>query len=410
MLKKHQREAVLDIIDKNYCAILADEMGLGKTITAISAAVSSGAKRVFVLCPAGIMENWRCEIQKFENVETVFFIESYDTFKNKAYSPNCDFLILDESHYIKNPNSGRFKAVKKYFLHVKNKLLLSGTPVMNRPAELWTQLYLLHSGKYINYTHFVRYFNGGIKVGRSLICTRPTNCAELKRTLKKFLIARKFNDVYNIPPIQQIYVRHAKPEKYDLEAKALGKELAKIQTNKSLVLFNEHRRKLAMRRASRDAKIINSLDGKVLVFCHHIDVLDTMAEELGAIKITSKDSAAVRVQKVNQWKNSNVKCLCGTIGTIGTGLNMEFCSNVWFMECAWTPGLMEQCVGRVRRLTNFDNEIKSYVSFTRDTVEEAMIKLVAKKDNNISSLMKKSDVLKELYNQFYGGMISWKQK
>lgn len=128
--------------------ILADEMGLGKTVTAIGVInASPGIKVVQIICPAFLKLNWQNEINVWLcNKSVDIRIDSYHNTANlveqHVYNKlhPIDILIVDEAHYIKNPESQRTQNVEKLAVYANKVILLTGTPMENRPIELWPLL------------------------------------------------------------------------------------------------------------------------------------------------------------------------------------------------------------------------------------------------------------------------------
>ena len=130
--------------------LLADEMGLGKTISAIGLINAMRAMRVLVIAPAGLALNWKNELDEWlvklpgQSIRVVSYAKAYrDIAELPAVLFHWDLLIVDEAHYIKNPKSARSQAVKRIARNAKRKLLLTGTPIENRPVELWPLLQIV---------------------------------------------------------------------------------------------------------------------------------------------------------------------------------------------------------------------------------------------------------------------------
>lgn len=163
-------------------ALIADEMGLGKTAEAIAWLWLQPRLRPVVICvPASIKIQWRRELARWLDidpdcitvmqgrrrsaVETDLSILNYDILKPRmpdleALSPKC--VIFDESHFIKSSAAARSKAAFSLSTlpSVSSVLALTGTPILNRPAELWHQLRCINQNLFPNfYTFGNRYCN-----------------------------------------------------------------------------------------------------------------------------------------------------------------------------------------------------------------------------------------------------------
>ena len=159
VLYDHQKEAV-EYVMRRFAggkgSVLAYEMGLGKTF--IGMGVASHFEEVFVFIPAYLKHSW---VDTFEYVHIPLptFI-SYDA-RSYPKIPAHALVILDESQYIKNRDSARWKRMGPSVKACKNRLLLTGTPLLNRHEELWTQMRLM--GYRTSWMEFTKRYCGGRK-------------------------------------------------------------------------------------------------------------------------------------------------------------------------------------------------------------------------------------------------------
>lgn len=198
-LKPHQKIGALNCIDlDNYCLFF--EQGTGKTATAIAAICNTPSekmRKVLIVCPKNCRLNWQNEIYKFstlkaratilrggqltrvkllfdalekgdDGAEFTAAIITYETFVNMSkilMHAHWDFMILDESHYIKSPNTQRTKAMLAARNFSTRRLELTGTPIDKSMLDLYTQLeFAEHGGSgFSNYHAFKRYY-GKFKV------------------------------------------------------------------------------------------------------------------------------------------------------------------------------------------------------------------------------------------------------
>ena len=158
-----QREGIKFAVKHKRC-LIADEMGLGKTVQAIGLINELGCHPVLIVCPASLKLNWKNELERWlhhaegepthkigiingnkwaENTE--ISIISYDLLKKyrqQIRAHKWGLLVCDESHYIKNEKANRTeeilgsKTVEP--IQADRVLFLTGTPILNRPSELWT--------------------------------------------------------------------------------------------------------------------------------------------------------------------------------------------------------------------------------------------------------------------------------
>jgi SNF2 family DNA or RNA helicase len=187
----HQREGSKFLHD-NDRAGLFDEQGLGKSkqlIDAVSTGINAGfIKGAVIVCPNGLKSNWAAEVQKFSNLpfavfgsgrserrsafaamRAAFYIINYEAVPAEMASLRALLqfkpmaLILDESHRIKTPEAKITKAIHNLRTHAKRRYILSGTPVANKPDDLWSQMYFLDDGEALGDTFeaFQKNFKAG---------------------------------------------------------------------------------------------------------------------------------------------------------------------------------------------------------------------------------------------------------
>lgn len=137
----YQRDGIEYALKKKR-AIIADEMGLGKTVQAIGVInEASDVRSVLVICPVGLKLNWWREIDTWisPSREPYIDVAAYSELK-KIRTAKYDMVIIDEAHLIKNPKTQRAKEVERLVRGAIRVLALTGTPIENRIAELWTLL------------------------------------------------------------------------------------------------------------------------------------------------------------------------------------------------------------------------------------------------------------------------------
>src|SRR5581483_12510879 len=170
-LRPYQEEGVRFLVGRDLDAILADEMGLGKTVMTIVAVLAADA-RALVVGPANVLYNWADEVARFTdeaplvyhqqrwigNLGGRFMLTTYDALRNlDPADPQVagrDVLILDEAHYIRNPETQRARLVKA--LPQRRRLLLTGTPLVNGIDDYYELLEQVDHGRFQSRAEFSR--------------------------------------------------------------------------------------------------------------------------------------------------------------------------------------------------------------------------------------------------------------
>ncbi|MFW6082761.1 MAG: DEAD/DEAH box helicase, partial [Chloroflexota bacterium] len=200
ILRPYQRAGIhwlTWLIEHHLHGLLADDMGLGKTIQAAAAlrhARESSESRLhsLIVCPKSVIRHWSRELRKCDlwlqvyeyigsNRDRDMWTRSVPGVAISTYATAARdvdiisqiplfFLVLDESTKIKNPDTQRAQAVKS--LNAAHRIALSGTPVENRPAELWSVFDFLMRGHLGRYGTFQREFEAPILEGRKSAAQR----------------------------------------------------------------------------------------------------------------------------------------------------------------------------------------------------------------------------------------------
>lgn len=154
-LLPYQRDGIVKAIRKynegSKGVLLADEMGLGKTIQAIgiiNELYPNHVARVLVVCPLSLRLNWLRELERWHTSMSAITVTHYEALAKLTEKRPWDMLIIDEAHFVKNPDSKRGKLVAKLAKEAKRVLLLTGTPITNRPVELWPLLMIVDPARW----------------------------------------------------------------------------------------------------------------------------------------------------------------------------------------------------------------------------------------------------------------------
>jgi SWI/SNF-related matrix-associated actin-dependent regulator 1 of chromatin subfamily A len=240
---------------------------------AIVAAEELGLNRVLVICPASVKVSWKREIEKWSSrprtiqilegkkssiEDTEYTIVNYDLLSSKAVllpllSRSYDLLVCDEAHYIKNLSAKRTKCVyfpKALSSRAKRIWLLTGTPVLNRPIELYSHLKSLipeRLGPYQSYIRYAHRYCGAYEGKWGMDVSGATNLPELSNILSTFMLRREKKDVLKDLPektYQNIYLPKVgeikklsimERREYEKEREGILGELASIRRKSGLL-------------------------------------------------------------------------------------------------------------------------------------------------------------------------------
>lgn len=388
-------------------ALLADDMGLGKTIQAIYAARAIGAKTVRVLCPASLVGQWQSEFARHAPAIEVAVV-SYDrAVKQKPVNWPPDVLILDESHYCKSPSAKRAKTgLMRLGAKAPVTWCLTGTPMPNNPAELWTTLRALaperiigRNGKPATYHAFVSRFCITKNNGFGTVIVGGRNHEKLREILDGFMLRRVKSDVLTeLPPIRfvDLALSETKLELPPGEEEALTRALDEHGVE-GLSKVAEHvatlRRVTGMAKAPAVAKwirtFLTSTDRKLVVFAHHKEVLRQLRSGLGAVScyVGGDTPSARRKEQVDLFqKSAGHRVFFGQIQAAGTGLTLTAASDMMFIESSWVPAENQQAAMRIHRIGQNRGCVVRF-AHVPNSIDERIQKAVRRKTADIEKVL-----------------------
>ncbi|XP_019419023.1 PREDICTED: SWI/SNF-related matrix-associated actin-dependent regulator of chromatin subfamily A-like protein 1 isoform X2 [Lupinus angustifolius] len=441
-----QRDGVRFILQHGGRALLADEMGLGKTLQAIAvAACVQDSWPVLIIAPSSLRLQWASMIQQWLNIPSsdilvvlsqsggsnrggfnivsssgksrihltgLFNIISYDLvlkLQNMLIASDFKVVIADESHFLKNAQAKRTTASLPVIKKAKYAILLSGTPALSRPIELFKQLEALYPDVYKNVHEYGnRYCKGGV-FG---VFQGASNHDELHNLMKATVMIRRLKkDVLSELPVkrrQQVFLDLADKDMKQINALFLELEMvkAKIKASKSKdeaesLKFTQKHLINKIYTDSAEAKIPSVLDYvgtvieagcKFLIFAHHQPMIDSIHEfllkkKVGCIRIDGGTPAASRQQLVTEFQEKDsIKAAVLSIKAGGVGLTLTAASTVIFAELSWTPGDLIQAEDRAHRIGQVSS-VNIYYLLANDTVDDIIWDVVQSKLENLGQML-----------------------
>jgi SWI/SNF-related matrix-associated actin-dependent regulator 1 of chromatin subfamily A len=369
--------------------LIGDEMGLGKTIQAIGTINVTNPKTVLVVCPASLKLNWKNEMVKWlvseRTIDVVngggeqipsnpdVVIINYDVLTKHAkalQSRTWDMVIMDEVHKIKNPKAKR--TVVAVNIKAKRKVLLTGTPITNRPIELQPIAGYLDPESFGNYYSFGRRYAAAYKGRFGWDDSGSSNLDELQRRLRQsFMIRRKKDEVLKDLPakVRQVIVLPSKGYTQELTKEFDALSDAVEETSFEEVSFekmSEVRHEMALAKVNDVVDHLTDLEHQVVVMAHHKDVVQGIQEGLEAVgktvvTLTGDCNQAHRQNSVDTFQAGKADVFIGTIGAAGVGITLTKASHVVFAELDWVPGNMSQAEDRCHRIGQEDSVLVQHL-------------------------------------------------
>lgn len=410
-------------LQKREGAILADEMGLGKTAQALLAITDDmKARGVLVVCPASLKRNWQKEIALWRpdlaphtgilsgsNNDRLYpvTIVNYDILKSNhelLKSRKWGVCIADEVHYIKHATSARSKALLSLDIHYR--WALSGTPVESRPIEFYPVLWWLRQPIANSKREYgIRYCAGFYDSWSGEWNYRgSSNLEELKRHVDKVMLRRMKDDVAKELPPKVRQIIELEPRSEDRAVIKKEQDLAGFEHTtleelnwKSLGDLAKLRSALGRAKAGAGARFVTDLleesEGKVIVFAHHTEVLDTLEEELadhGLVRLDGSTSQALRQKSVDEFQtNPEIRVFLGNIKAAGVGITLTAADKVVFVEYDWTPGVNTQAEDRAHRIGQ-EKTVNIFYLVVDKTVDAMVAQVLVKKLNVTKVLLAES--------------------
>lgn len=409
-LMPYQKAGVAYVGEVGRC-LIADQMGLGKTVEAIAALEYRGAFPAIIVCPASLKENWKREINKWLPHRTVNVLSGKDNISNVDVNiVNYDIvgrfvepivhlkpmgLVLDESHYVKSSKAKRTAAVRDIAKKVPQSgtvMLLSGTPVTNRPEELVSQLEIMGMiGRFGGKWGFLRRYTGAYHNGFGWDTSGASNLNELNIKLRQNCYIRRTKDeVLKELPEKTRNVVHVEPsgKGYSEYRKAEADLLSFLAENgyRASDTAEHLKRTTILKRLAADAKIeavvewidsfLESCDRKLVVFGHNVSVVDSLAARYGGLRVSGQDSLEDRQKAVDAFQTDpKARVIVLNLQAGGVGLTLTAASDVCFVQQGWTPGEHDQAEDRCHRIGQ-KNNVQAWYLIGVNTIDEDIYDLI----------------------------------
>lgn len=448
-----QKKGVKFLLENGGRGIIADSMGLGKTLQALSYSAYTNKKKVLVVCPASVKYSWKKEISESlhrknslvidanTDINEVFdskyqyLIINYDILKrfiNVLSSMRIECMIVDEAHYVKTQGAIRSKAVKILSRNIPSLILLSGTPFLSRPSELYNLLNILDPRTWNNWISFTARYCNGHRDRFGWNCDGASNIQELKERIKHLLIRRVKEEVLldlpeknhiNIPVEldRESFSKYKMIEKAFVEYLRDVKKKSHLEIQKSLmaeqlVKLNELRMILSKGKIKSAIELIeNIIDSgeKVVVFSTYVDTLKKIQEHFNtdkskpAVMICGEVKDEDRANAIKSFQEDDkVKIFLGGIKSAGVGITLTSGSNVLFVDYSWVPADHWQAEDRCHRIGQKASSVNIYQIYCNDTIDELMFNLLKSKEkvfkelfsNNAVTTEEGSGVVKDIIN------------
>lgn len=438
--------------------LIGDEMGLGKTIQAIGI-INADAEitSALIICPKSLKLNWKRELERWlvrpltvgiangvwpDTDIVVTNYESVKKHKETIQSKTWGALVLDEAHYIKSGKTQRSQYIKGRRENKEKKqdaiepikatrhIRLTGTPIVNRPSELYNIISDL-TPVFGSFTTFSRRYCNGGNNGYGWQADGASNLDELQRRLRETVMVRRLKaDVLTELPRKIRQVVEIEPDNAEqrnavksesafesasderLASLRAAVELSKAESEQdyleaverlkdaSRVEFTEMARLRHETALAKVPAIITHLEEvleddaekKIILGAHHHDVIDKLmaaAQEHGwnPVTLTGDNTEAERLAAVDAFqKDPSVRVFIGGIQAAGVGITLTASSHVIFAELDWTPGNVTQFEDRAHRIGQTETVLVQHIVLN-ESLDARMARTIVEKQAIIDSAL-----------------------
>ncbi|XP_062270412.1 DNA annealing helicase and endonuclease ZRANB3 isoform X2 [Scomber scombrus] len=416
-------------------------MGLGKTVQAIAVAYAFRREwPLLVVVPSSLKYPWIEELERWipelqpgdiklvENKSDTMGISSskvtvlgYGLLTTDARllvealsRQKFSVVVVDESHYLKSRNAARTKILVPFIQSAKRAILLTGTPALGRPEELFMQIDALYPKRFGTWTDFAKkYCNAQYRYfgrRRQWDCRGASNLEELHQRLSQTMIRRlKAEVLTQLPPKVRQRIPFDLPKeaakdasasfaKWERLMKGRGSEVATMDNSftevMSLVTQMYKQTAIAKAGAVKDyiKMMLEAEQLKFLVFAHHLTMLQACTEavieaKVGYIRIDGSVPSSERMQLVHKFQNDpETRVAVLSIQAAGQGLTFTAATHVVFAELYWNPGHVKQAEDRAHRIGQ-TSSVNVHYLIAKGTFDTVMWSMLNRKENVTGSTL-----------------------
>lgn len=423
-----QEEGVQALMKRRH-NLLADEMGLGKTVQAIEYINRLKLNRVLIICPASIKRNWAGKLNEWltskkviqiidkktdfvsdlsEMVIINYDIISHSYMHQQLTSIKWDLLICDESHRLKNMDAKRTIAVLSKQGLVRNTqrtLMMTGTPILNRPIELYPILKVLAPAviqPYADYYKFGKRYCDGYQDGFSFNVSGASNTVELNQKLRDNYMIRRCTHEVEVQLPKKRYEMVFIDSTPGVQTKLRTIDNATRKDFKHQLLEADAGGLATLRRETAEEKVklhmeqivgyVESTE-KIVIFAYHRSVIEALEKELQRFNpktIRGGISQDARQRAITDFqRDASCKVFIGQIDAAGEGIDglQEVCHNALFVEWSYVPGAIEQACKRLHRIGQTKPVLYRFLVWA-NSIEEHMMRVALDKVKVIREVLK----------------------
>lgn len=467
-LREYQKVGVAFVRSREK-SMLCDQMGVGKTIQAIAAIETSERNRTaLVICTSYARQQWAEEIKKWAGgpvkvwvvpsnkgkagreqawrecdayLGRKYFVIHWDALRlmPKLQSRHWDWIVVDEAHHAKNRKAQRTRAMKA--MYARHTVLLTGTPIINRPDELWSLLHYLYPMEYRSYWRFYNAFvdyvqlGGGRKGGRGGKRWRKVRGVKNTDILQRLVAGRvgmlrrlRIDVLRELPAAQELlYTVDMLPKQRELYTSVkkdvlveIGRILGSHAENGTFWIGPALSKVVRLRQVATSTGLLSDIDesGKldqtidyirdivesreiVVVFGHFrktVELVQTRLAKKGVPSGLFHGGTGDSDLYAFLHRHSKLRVLVCTFGVASESLNLQKASVGVFVELPYSPAKLAQAKGRLMRIGQ--KRSVTFATFvSRSTIDEHISRVLASKAEDTKRVLVMAEVLSRVLAQ-----------
>jgi SWI/SNF-related matrix-associated actin-dependent regulator of chromatin subfamily A-like protein 1 len=438
---RYQRKGVDWLEDHDGRGIIGDEMGLGKSFQALLYAQEQGCRTIVIVCEAGLKTNWEREVVTHlgRRADVLYgrvpkpdggmaaikrkriVIINYEILKGhmkflKKLKP--DLIVVDECQKLGNRESLQTRMVRRLSKGVDKLVFLSGTPLVNRPSELWAALNMLDRKRWPSFFSYAHKYCKPEKKPWGWVFNGASNTKHLNKRLRRYMIRRLKSEVLKDLPLKRrivVPLTISKTDRREYEgavkdfigwlSKTKKAKVVKAKKAQALVKAGYLKRLIAAMKLDPAMEWLDrflvSTDSKIVIFCEHKAIITKLHNAYRRMSVVLDGSVKGkhRLATIDQFnRDKRIRILIGSKAAI-TGWNGTAADTVAFFEFFWVPGYHTQGEDRTHRIGQ-KKQVTAYYLAVENTVEEKICNTLQSKQGVISAVLDGKELDKSDLNLF----------
>lgn len=395
--------------------LLADEPGLGKTAQVCVLIAEQKLFPALIICPASVKDNWKREIKAWTGLDaqilsgktpepldpmpavTIINYDVLDAWKQVLAGTRWGCMAIDECHMLADRSSKRTRAVKLISRHALKVVGMSGTPVLNRPADFWPILNIIRPDMFNSFPEYAWRYCDPKKTPWGWEYKGAKNLDALHESLKTFMIRRKKN-VMDLPDKHRLIVAMEVENRQELQqaeddfigwltknsqfGSVASAKRAEAVTKLGVVLRLTSRLKCRSVVCWARQFLRDHPNEKLVLFAVHKAMIDVLRRRIlpeGTVVIDGSVPTSKRQAIVDAFQNDpSVRLMVANIKAAGVGITLTAAAHIGVAELWWTSAMMAQAEDRIHRATQ-SRECTIHYLVVPGTVEQKICNAIQTK-------------------------------